>query len=665
MAKDLSGVQSGTVQEADVNNPSVKTYRGKNMFPQSFQHPSTCRYGEVDPVFAAKCEVGDVYHYKFDTDLDTFTLASKLKSKVKMKVAAFKVPMQAIYPRNWVDRMLPKPVQGDDVPEDTRALFDVNIYRRQLQHRMVNAYSDDNFSLYVYYVFLMEQVFSAGSLFSKFNMHLDSTVFNLRDISDYINVGAENLYFDDWFDTVFVPYFIQNLSSQVQHAFIYKSDNTLINYEIAVTPAQMVEMQNVSNKRLISVRRAFELLRTGTYFLDERLIFNSQDIDWLLPFNAVDVQQLVNIEPIIAYQLACAHFFSNSKVDFVYSAQIYRDNMQSLFMESGNFNKFPTYEYNGVDYQYDVFSSHIFNALFNKSTASFDFFLNLFEFQRSLRYGDYFTGSRVAPLAVGDIDAPVVDNSVNALDMTRKLQITRYLNRVNISGPRFADYIKNILGGHVPEAPKDVPVKLSEIAFDVSGFEVNNTGAAQFDEAFPNITTSALRLTGQNYMFEVSINEPCWLVGVQFFEAHRIYSRTMDRFAWHHDRYDDFIPDMQYTGDQDVKTRELDFVNGGPDQNFAYNLRFMEYKQRYSYASGGFIRALRTWAFITDNADGNPYSSLGKISPEYIRSSPSEFDRFYKSLTGYSMGSYFHFITFNTNVCVPYRQMVYAPEILA
>lgn len=661
MAKDLSGVQAGTVQEADVNNPSVKTYRGKNMFPQSFQHPSTCRYGEVDPVFAAKCEVGDVYHYKFDTDLDTFTLASKLKSKVKMKVAAFKVPMQAIYPRNWVDRMLPKPVQGDDVPDDSRALFDVNDYRKSLQSALFGAYERDLFSDYVRIVFLLEQVYSAGSLFSKFNMHLDSTVFNVRDPGFREDVSDVDMYFDDWFDIIFVPYFIDNLSLQSDLAFIYKKDNNLINYQIAASPDMIDEMQSVSSKRLISVRRAFELLRTGEYYLNEQLVFESNDTMKLYLFNAVNSDQLINIEPIIAYQLACAHFFSNSKVDFVYTAQIYRDNMQAIIVDAGL--TYPYFVYNGVPYLYDVFSQQVFEIALNNSV--FDFFHNLFEFQRSLRYGDYFTGSRVAPLAVGDIDAPVVDNSVNALDMTRKLQITRYLNRVNITGPRFADYIRNILGGHVPEAPKDVPVKLSEIAFDVSGFEVNNTGDAQFNTEYPNITTSALRLTGQNYMFEVSINEPCWLVGVQFFEAHRIYSRTMDRFAWHYDRYDDFIPDMQYTGDQDIKTRELDFVNGGPDQNFAYNLRFMEYKQRYSYASGGFIRALRTWAFITDNADGNPYSSLGKISPEYIRSSPSEFDRFYKSLTGYSMGTYFHFITFNTNVCVPYRQMVYAPEILA
>ena len=290
------------------------------------------------------------------------------------------------------------------------------------------------------------------------------------------------------------------------------------------------------------------------------------------------------------------------------------------------------------------------------------FWFNLFSFQRSLRYGDYFTGARPEPIAPGDINTPVIDGSVNALLLTRRLQLTRFLNKVNISGPRIQDYLRALFGGRLPEAPKDVPVRRSVERFNVSGFEVNNTGDAQLKSQERNITTTNLRLDESRYMFEAEIEEPCILIAVQYFDAHRIYSKTMDRFAWHKTRFDDFIPDMQFTGDQDVKQRELDFVNG-QDAAYAYNLRYMEYKSRYSYASGAFIDDLPTWAFVTDNTDGNPSSP--NIDPDYIRSSPSEFDRFYKSLNGYSLGTYYHFMTFNTNICAPYRQMVYAPEILA
>lgn len=101
MALNLSGIQAGTVQSNDLNDPNVRVIRGKNQFPQSFYHPSSCRYGEVDPVFAMRCERGDTVPYRFATDLNTFTMASPMKSPVNMYSAAFKVPLEAIYPRNY------------------------------------------------------------------------------------------------------------------------------------------------------------------------------------------------------------------------------------------------------------------------------------------------------------------------------------------------------------------------------------------------------------------------------------------------------------------------------------------------------------------------------------------------------------------------------------
>ena len=89
MAKNLTGQQAGTVNQTPLADPSTRVIRGKNFFPQSFVHPSTCRYGEVDPCMAFKAERGDVIPYKFVTDLNTYTMSSPLKSEVNMYTAAF------------------------------------------------------------------------------------------------------------------------------------------------------------------------------------------------------------------------------------------------------------------------------------------------------------------------------------------------------------------------------------------------------------------------------------------------------------------------------------------------------------------------------------------------------------------------------------------------
>lgn len=670
MAKNVNSIQSGIVQSNDVNNPSVRTYKGKNNFPQSFQHPSTTQYGVVDPVAVAKCEPGDVYPYKFVTDLNTFTLKSPLKSEVKMYSAAFKVPMKAIYPNNW-DLMLPIPNKGDDVPEfpSVRSLFNVAAFLNAL----IPQTKSNDLSLYIRSVFLLESVFSDGSLFAKMNMHLNDYRFSNSTIEGG-GTRFGDYYFDEWFDQFFIPWlrddlFFGDLISD-DLLVIVPNDNSDNPFSFVVSQYDRQIGRRFSDDiYYISFARAVELLRTGDYHISYSLSPNDGVVYGRKPRLDSNPGQylpaLLNIEPIIAYQLSCAHFFNNPKIDYIYTADLWRANLLTIFADDDNLQ---TYSFNGMLRFYDIVSQpyidQAINYLVHGVSAGFDYYFALFSFQRSLRYGDYFTGAHTLPISPGDIDieANPSDGSVNSLEVVRKLQLTRLLNKANIAGPRKDDYLRVVFGEALPEAPDDVPIRLSREEFDVSGFEVNNTGSDQLDEDVENITTTNLRLTDNRFMFEVHVSEPCWLVMVQYFEAHRIYSKTIDRFAFHFDRYDDFIPDLQFLGDQEVMSQELSGLDGSSDP-FAYNLRYMEYKQRYSYASGGFIRRLKSWAFITDNTDGNP--ATGHITPDYIRSSPTEFDRFYKSLSGWSLGSRYHFITFNTNVAAPYRPMVYAPEILA
>lgn len=669
MPKNLNSKQAGMLQQDSVNEPAVKVMRGKNLFPQSFRHPSTSRYGDVDPICAIRAERGDTFPYKYETDLNTYTLASPIKSKVNMYTAAYKVPMKAIYPRNW-DIMYPIPNKGNDVPEQTRALFRTRPFVTAIMEKLGELANTSGFDAYVRLVLLLEKLFSAGGLFAKFNIHLNA--FHVRTVDGVMS-------FDKFLDTQFFP---------TLRGIIIRQGNTPPNMTLhpvdQSTGLPYVQVVEYGDDRIntyegtnicVNFRRALELLRNGSYFIQVEQEYEDPISAEFEGFEFFKVPDLVlNIEPIIAYQLTCAHFFTNSKVDFVYSAELFRDNMQTLAYGDSPF--LPTFVWNGIVKLFDVFSETTFTQMTDRFDAySFGtpsavleyspflgFWYNLFTIQNSLRYGDYFTAAHPEPLAVGDINAPVIDGSVNALDMTRKLQLTRLLNKVNISGPRIDDYLLALFGGSLPEAPDDVPIRLSLEKSNIEGFEVNNTGSEQASGDARNITTTNLRLTDSRYMFEAHIDKPCWLIVLQYYDAERIYSKTLDRFAYHYDRYDDFIPDLQFEGDQDVKLQELDITR--EDVPFAYNLRYMEYKNRYSYASGGFIEFLPSWAFITDNKDG-AYPSE-HISPEYIRSSASEFDRFYKSFGGaYSLGSYFHFMSFNTNVVNPQRQMLLAPEILA
>ena len=662
MPKDLSGQQTGVNAGNGLNNPRTAHYRGRNAFPQSYAHATTERYGEFSPFFHAKCERGDVQNLQPLHDIHTYTFKSPNTISLSLHKTYMKCPMEAIYPRNW-DKMLPIPVQGDDVPSNTRALFHV----RELVETLCNIISNPANALsYIKSVLLLESISSYGSLFYKFNYHL----------CYLFEYNGEVMSFDKWFDTVFVP-LIKNFA--VDH-YIYMNSREeagsarLVRYYIR--DDSNADRPNTPSEKYLSTRRYIEMLRYNEFsiFGSEWDEFISEDLAFVSGYSSTSNDELnpssrfLNIEPIIAYQLCCAQFGTNDHIDFIFSAQLFRDNMQAIasevFRTIGR-EVVPTYMRNGMAYQYDVFSQLYFDWLIYSvsqyQVGALDYFLNLFSYNPSLRYGDYFTGGRAQPLAVGEYNVPVTGEGVSIIETVRKIQLERLAHHANLVGPKMSDYLSGIYGGPLPQAPKDVPIFLTLQDFKVGGFETNNTGAQQFAEDEPNSITMNLRSTESRFAFEVEIAEPCWIIGIDYYDCQRLYSRTIDRFAFHHDRYDDFIPELQYIGDQDIKSVELDATRDD-DLPFAYALRNMEYKQRYGYVSGGFIENLPSWEFITDNEDGNPPAN--NIDPDYIRSSPSEFDRFYKSLTGYSLGSYFHFIIKHVNQTTPLRMMDVTPEIL-
>lgn len=112
----------------------------------------------------------------------------------------------------------------------------------------------------------------------------------------------------------------------------------------------------------VSPSRWIEILRSGQFELG--LGWSNQDITGNLSLsllsgydstsNSEDLyERFINIEPLIAYQLACSQFATNDFVDFIYSAKLFRDNLQSLFIS--DMGSFPSFEYNGISCLYDVF----------------------------------------------------------------------------------------------------------------------------------------------------------------------------------------------------------------------------------------------------------------------------------------------------------------------
>ena len=388
----------------------------------------------------------------------------------------------------------------------------------------------------------------------------------------------------------------------------------------------------------------------------------------------------LNLGRLWAYQLAVAHFYSNDHVDFIYSADLFRQYIQSLvtnvytsstndYVRTGFFNA------NGYDYQYDSLSAFYFNQnlsyLMNGSNAAnphadstneaYAYFVALFSFKRSLRFMDYFTGARVMPLAVGDHEVSVnANNKVDIIELSRSSMMTKFLQAVNRSGRKFSAYMQELFG-KTPAYDYHNPMFLAHSSDLVGAPETENTGAAQVSDQIA--VTSRFRATASRYAFEFKPDRDCIVIGISYYDIPRVYSRATERQNFVIDRFDMFNPYLQFIGDQPISEAEIGTTTPDESKPFAYTNRDMQYKQRYNQANGGFCvpsTGLDNWIF---EADTLRRRLVHNISPSFIRSFNSEIDRFYQRLTGYSLGTYFHFIVRYDNRMDASRPMAYNPTI--
>lgn len=675
----------------------------------SYRNCLTMRFGEYVPTFVMDGVERDSISVNTSDKIDSLSLAAPFAGSIRKIKESFKVPMQAILPRNW-DIIYTQPSNGEDVPtSDWRTpncvIKDpIQPYYKILQGYWAQAKTltsmTDATKLILPLLTTGELFFSNGNLLSVLGYHTGHRFFfKGRSYDSIFDEMIVDLFGHVKFITCSFPYKHEGYNSQSQS----------LNYLGLST--------NVTDKEKFgrgTLRQFLERLRndpTCDFSLTYEDGYNSADkvseffTKWTLDktsdcyvrwtYAEPDTEGIddlrqndLNLSRLLAYQLVCAHFYTNSSVDTVYSAELYRQYMESLtgqvFMYKAQVpNAIEQFSMNGYSRKYDALSGCkiMASTLWDDSgavlktfntvlTADFKYRLlymsMIFGFRRSLRYSDYFVGMRPRPLAPVNTDVAVnSSNKVSVVDITKSIQAQRFANSVMRSRQKVEEYVKSLFG-KAPAPDYHNPFFLSREAEVIYGEDVQNTGDAQQTQANSRTGVFGSNMGRYTFTFDNEDMHPCIYLQIVHFDLKRVYTKTIERQFFIRDRYDMFNPDFQYVGDQPVLGAELGF-DAPNQQNFptvlGYQGRDAEYKQRYDVASGGFVENLPGW-IVNDKVitNGNPVSF---INPEFIRSSCAELDPLFLSLTGYSAGSYFHFICITDNNVDARRAMAVDPQILA
>lgn len=688
----------GVVQSNPANNTTGKHIHNYSTFDKSLSYRlyNTLRFGEYTPSFVMEGVPTDEIELNTKDFIDSLSLNAPFKGQIRKIKESFAVPKMAILPRNW-DRIYTQPSNGDDVPKDANCVLqDFPAKMEAVWRFMFNQALEfmpaegegvsDFLTVMLRALVVGEYIYSHGSLLNVCG-YKSSAQFR------YIVGDLEMLSYDQFFDRVIFELFGRVDSFEVRE---YRGSETLYRDYKGLSGNSTLYQFNKSFRAFLEDFRqnptleiyiinyadgAFDDIADSELWPNEDettyplfISPDESDVDNLQE-DITDMSQTnLNLSRLLAYQIVCAHYYTNSSIDVIYTAELYRQYVQSLLNRFENSS--PTdasvdnFEWNGMLCPYDVLSGHELDKVLFASefggvhdyNAWLALWPAIFGFRKSLRYGDYFVGSRPRPLAPVNTDVSVNNNMVSVVNITRSIQAQRFANAVMRSRQKIEEYVKSLFGKS-PAPDYHNPFFLTRQEEIVFGDEVQNTAESQSTEANSRTANFAAGLGQFTFTFHNDDAHPCIYLQIISFDIRRAYTRSVERQFLHLDRFDMFNPDFQYIGDQPVYGIELGYpYNSKMPKIFAYQSRDMEYKERFDQAAGGFVENLPGW-ILTDN-----FMSFGEfknIDPDFIRSYNTELDPFFLSLTGYSLGSYFHFICITQNNVNAKRPMAVDPQILA
>lgn len=404
-----------------------------------------------------------------------------------------------------------------------------------------------------------------------------------------------------------------------------------------------------------------------------KMIFSSYDSlpsDSVTDYDSYFDSGFINPSRLVAYQQVIAQYHTNDHVDNVFNSELWMQNVRAIMYPSiTNLTYEPTFKYNGVDTEYDLFTTGGFRRAFFDEANTYGllprflaFFSNVFIIRRSLRYKDYFASGRPNMLAVGDLKIPLGQDgvSVSPVDVTKGIVLQRFFNAVNRWGMKAINYMASLFGVK-PSNTGCVPSYVAQIPVSITGDTVANTSSNQ-----GKVTTN-LVASSKQFAFDIFVDDFGILLGLLSFDTPAYYPSGISRHLRNGDRFSLFNPMLQNVGDQAIRVDEITGELGTSTAivPFAYSTRYAEYKNAIARCHGGFVNDLPAYTFVYPwrvfISDGN---SRFKISPDFIRDAPYYMDRYRQSLTGVSPAQYYHFTCKFNSKHDSARKMEFWPAIL-
>ena len=707
---------SSPIERANkLNDPDFQLDGGFFTYDLTHQELSTTLFGQVTPVCHIDTVPSDRIVIDNNTKLIRNQIDGNLLSNINEYVDSFYVSLRNVFPTNY-EKLIPNPVKGEDLPNSALPVVPLLNYFSHLYRGdstlLIGDNSTDTLSN------IMDVIASAGEgdyLGDIFDKNIDiafglgrltllATVLSRGQLLDYLGIQFDtpNLSsrvssdlqkaIDDYFRALWTDFYngVSDDDGNLEYT-LYSYKLSLTSNEAFSSGREVVvrsledfrswisdcfergNMPDFSAFRVVGASAVSNLVNTlDTIFSGYLAPIGdlSADIERIDGLSEMNLENHFNIGKILAYQQIIAHYYTNDRVDNIYTSELFMQNLRSIMYpttESTISTIEPTFDMNGVRFEYDYISyggfaaSLLSNELIEGSVnRQYVWATVMLLLRRSLRYGDYFSTSRPNMLAVSDqLGINVSDGKVSPIDVTKNLLMQRYLNAANYIGQGFLQYMSSMYGVKPSDTgchPRFISHKKIQVQNQITNNTADNQGAQ---------TTNLVAYSDRSTM-DVFIDDFGYLISLVSYDVLPIYKSGIENTYHFADRFDYFNPMLQGVGDQAVRSSEL---LGYPElygDTFGYVVRDAEYKFKNSRAHGafcndlpGFLISYPLYAY-NESIDGYDLN----INPDFIRDKPIYLDSVLPQQTGVSPAQYWHFILSTTNEVKCARKIQALPGIL-
>ena len=370
----MASAQEGARINEVVSSPSVP----HSTFDLSKKFACTPKFGVNTPIYATEVVPDDgPISITPQCDLRSYTLKAPMFGKLKKHVSFYQVPLQSILPFNW-DKIVKNPSRGTDVSGETSVsgvvscLDGVNTVVSNFSYRLsqrlssdltlLKGYilnSEDNThtnseiaSAILHFIVRWEMFFSHGCLLSYLGVHYGEIArFSVSSAS------LNDVNFDKFTEYLF------SLMSSAKFSVADSHGTSSIGSGSGV----------LHFRKCLDFMRQYEgpftvVVQSGSVNkVSGTIVFSS---------NANSDSEPLNFGRCCAYQIVNAHYLTNDKIDYIYSADLYRQYVYSLITEiSGN----ESFIFNGVNTLYDYLSGYYCDQfLYQFTDSDTDFTSGLF-----------------------------------------------------------------------------------------------------------------------------------------------------------------------------------------------------------------------------------------------------------------------------------------------